>query len=130
MQGMSSLLCNFNLSTINLNKNVMGKYAIKKGKNNQYYFNLKADNGQVILTSEGYTSKSACENGIESVRKNSPEDKMYEMKKSSNAKFFFNLKAPNGQVIGTSELYEGEAGRENGIASVKKNGPGSTVVEE
>jgi uncharacterized protein len=108
----------------------MGKYVIKKGKNNEYYFNLKADNGQVILSSEGYSTKSACENGIESVKKNSPDDNRYDRKKSTNAKFYFNLKAANSQVIGNSEMYESEAGMENGISSVKKNGPNSSTVEE
>ncbi len=108
----------------------MGKYVIKKGKNNEYYFSLKADNGQVILSSEGYSSKSACENGIDSVKKNSPDDGKYERKKSTNGKHHFNLKAGNNQIIGKSEMYESEAGMNNGIESVKKNGPSSTIIEE
>lgn len=108
----------------------MGKYVIKKGKNEEYYFSLKADNGQVILSSEGYTSKSACENGIESVKKNSPNDERYDRKKSSNGKHYFNLKAANSQIIGNSEMYESEAGMNNGIESVKKNGPNANTVEE
>jgi len=108
----------------------MGKFVIKKAKNNEYYFSLKADNGQVILSSEGYSSKSACENGIESVKKNSPADERYERKKSTNGKHFFNLKAANSQIIGKSELYESLAGMNNGIESVKKNGPNADVVEE
>ena len=108
----------------------MGKYVIKKGKNEEYYFSLKADNGQVILSSEGYTSKSACENGIESVKKNAPNDERYDRKKSSNGKHYFNLKAANSQIIGNSEMYESEAGMNNGIESVKKNGPNANTVEE
>ena len=107
----------------------MGKFVIKKGKNDQYYFNLKADNGQVVLSSEMYTSKAACENGIESVRRNSANDSLYERKKSSNGKFHFNLKASNGQVIGKSELYETEASMLNGIESVKKNGVVTALIE-
>lgn len=108
----------------------MGKFVIKTGANNQYYFSLKADNGQKILASEGYTSKASCENGIESVKKNAPDDSRYEKKTSSNNKFYFNLKASNGQVIGTSEMYESESGRDGGIDSVKKNAPGASVEEE
>ena len=108
----------------------MGKFVTKTGKNGQYYFSLKADNGQSILGSEGYTSKAGCANGIESVKTNSQDDGRYEKKSSSNGKYYFNLKASNGQIIGTSEMYESEAGRENGIASVKKNAPGASVVEE
>ncbi len=93
-------------------------------------FDLKAGNGQVILTSEVYTTKAACQNGIESVKKNAPEDARYERKESTNGKPMFNLKATNGQVIGTSELYESIAARENGIESVKKNAPDAEIIEE
>lgn len=108
----------------------MGKFVISTRTNGEFQFNLKADNGQTILTSEGYSTKAACESGIDSVRKNAPDDARYERKTSSNGKPFFNLKAGNGQVIGNSELYESEASRENGIESVKKNAPDATVVDE
>lgn len=108
----------------------MAKFVIKQAKNSQFYFSLKADNGHVILSSEMYTSKAGCNNGIDSVKENAPLDGRYERKTSTNGKFYFNLKAGNGQVIGTSEMYEGEAGRDNGIESVKKNAPGATVAEE
>jgi uncharacterized protein len=105
----------------------MGKFVINTRKNGEFQFNLKADNGQVILASEGYTTRTACENGIESVRKNAPDDARYDRKKSTNSKDYFNLKASNGQVIGTSEMYESSSAMENGIASVKKNAPGASV---
>lgn len=108
----------------------MGKFVIKAGVNNQFYFSLKADNGQKILASEGYTSRSSCFVGIESVRANALDNTKYERKLSNNLKYYFNLKAGNGQVIGTSEMYDSEAGRDNGIASVKANAPSATVVEE
>ena len=101
----------------------MGKFVVTKGKNDEYYFNLKADNGQVILTSEGYKSKAACENGIESVKKNSPSDERFERKAAKNGKHFFNLKAANSQIIGSSQMYASESGMNNGIESIKKNGP-------
>lgn len=101
----------------------MGKFVVTKGKNDEYYFNLKADNGQVILTSEGYKSKAACENGIESVKKNSPSDGRFERKVAKNGKHFFNLKAANSQIIGSSQMYASESGMNNGIESVKKNAP-------
>lgn len=105
----------------------MGKFAISKRTNGEFQFNLKADNGQVILTSEGYSTKAACDNGIESVRKNAAEDTRFDRKKSTNNKHFFNLKAINGQVIGSSEMYESSSAMENGIASVKKNAPTASV---
>lgn len=108
----------------------MGKYVISIAKNGEYYFNLKATNGQTIITSEMYSSKAACTNGIESVMKNCDDDNKYDRKLSTNNKPYFNLKAANGQVIGTSEMYESGAGMETGIASVKKNGPSTMIVEE
>lgn len=107
----------------------MGKFEIKKRANDEFQFDLKAGNGQVILTSEGYKAKSGCLNGIESVKKNSQVDERFERKTAKNGKPYFNLKATNGQIIGTSEMYESEASRNNGIESVKKNAPDADVVD-
>lgn len=107
----------------------MGKFEITKRKNGEFQFNLKASNGQVILSSEGYTTKENCKNGIESVKKNSTVDARYDRLVSKNEKPYFNLKATNGQIIGTSELYESVASRENGIDSVKKNAPDAKVED-
>ena len=105
----------------------MGKFEIKTDKSGQFRFNLKANNGQVILSSEGYTTKAACENGIESVRKNSQEDGRFDRKTAKDGSPYFNLKASNGQVIGNSEMYSSTAAMENGIASVKTNAPDAAV---
>lgn len=107
----------------------MGKFVISTRRNGEFQFNLKAGNGQVILVSEGYTSRSACENGIESVKKNAPNDERYERVTTNAGKFRFNLKAGNGQVIGASETYESESGRDNGIESVKRNAPDADVED-
>ena len=103
-------------------------FELKK-KGDQYHFNLKASNGQVILTSEMYNSKAAAKNGIESIQKNCGDDARYEKKTAKNGKFHFNLKSTNGQVIGSSQMYSGESGMNNGIESVKKNAPGAEVKE-
>lgn len=108
----------------------MGKFVISKRKNGEVQFNLKASNGQTILTSEGYTSRSSCDNGIESVKKNAMDDNRFERKTSSNGMFFFNLKAANGQIIGSSEMYAQESGRENGIKSVMENAPGASIDDQ
>jgi uncharacterized protein YegP (UPF0339 family) len=108
----------------------MGNFVITKRSNGEFQFNLKAVNGQNILSSEGYSSKANCENGIESVKKNSQDDAKFDRKTSSNGKYYFNLKATNGQIIGTSEMYEAEAGRDNGIASVKTNAAAATVDDQ
>lgn len=108
----------------------MGKFVITVRKNGEFQFNLKAVNGQVILTSEGYSTKAACINGIESVKKNAVEEKKFEVNEANNGKFFFNLKAANGQVIGTSQMYASMDTMKTGIASVMKNAPKAPVVEE
>ena len=108
----------------------MGSFVISKRKNGEFQFVLKAGNGQVILASEGYSSKAACDNGIESVRKNSQVDARFDRLEAKNGKFYFNLKATNGQIVGTSEVYESVAARDNGIASVAKNAPDADVKEE
>lgn len=108
----------------------MGKFVITTRSNGEFQFNLQAGNGQTILSSEGYVAKTSCLNGIESVRKNSAEDSRFERKESSNGKWYFNLKATNGQVIGSSQMYESEAGRDNGIESVKNNAPEATVDDQ
>lgn len=107
----------------------MGKFEIKKRWNGEFQFNLKASNGQVILTSEGYSTKDGCKGGIQSVKNNAPYDSSYEKKVSSNYKYYFNMKASNGQVIGTSEMYETSSGRDNGIDSVKTNAPSATIED-
>lgn len=115
---------------VNLKINCMGKFVITKRANGEFQFNLKAGNGQTILTSEGYTTKAAATNGIESVQKNSQDDSRFDRKESSNGKPYFNLKASNGQIIGSSEMYESVAARENGIESVKKNAPDAETDDQ
>ncbi len=105
------------------------KFQIFKGTNDQYYFRLRARNGEIIIKSEGYVSKSGCENGIESVKENAPYDNRYEKKISTDGKYYFNLKAANGEIIGTSETYNSEQARDNGIESVKTNAPISPIED-
>ena len=107
----------------------MGKFEIKTIKNGEYQFNLKATNGQVILTSQGYKTKATCLNGVESVKKNSQDEKRFEVKQAANGKPFFNLMATNGQVIGSSQMYANELNMKNGIASVIKNAADAEIVD-
>lgn len=108
----------------------MGKFVITKRSNGEFQFVLKAGNGEPILTSEGYTTKANCNNGIESVKINSQDDSMYERKTSKNGQLYFTLNGTNGEVIGTSEMYDSESGRNNGIDSVKNNAPGAIIEDE
>ena len=122
----------------------MSAFVIKK-VNTGIMFNLKADNGQVIATSEVYTAAASCKNGIDSVRRNAPiaalEDQTtegfatekcpkFEMYVDRAGEFRFRLKAANGEIIAASEGYKAKESCENGIASVRENAPVAEMVEE
>ena len=107
----------------------MGKFEITTRKNGEFQFNLKASNGQVILTSQGYATKANCINGIESVKKNCQDEKRFDKKVASDGSPYFNLMATNGQVIGSSQMYANETNMNNGIASVMNNAPDAPIVD-
>ncbi|MEQ1598473.1 MAG: YegP family protein [Methylotenera sp.] len=106
-----------------------GKFEVKTAKSGQTHFNLLAGNGQIILQSEMYESKASALNGIASIQKNAGMDDRYDRLVSKSGKPYFVIKAGNHQVIGQSQQYESEAGRDNGIESVKKNAPDGEVVD-
>lgn len=108
----------------------MGTFVISRRKNDEFQFVLKAGNGEIILTSEGYSSKANCTNGIESVKRNSQDDSKFDKKEAKDGRTYFNLKATNGQIIGSSQMYSSTSGRDNGIESVKKNAPSAEVKED
>lgn len=122
----------------------MGKFVIKTVKSG-IKFDLKAGNGEVIATSEVYTTEAACKNGIESVRKNAPIAKLedqtaegfetvtnpkFEVYQDKAGEYRFRLKTRNGEIIAVSEGYKAKASCLNGIESVRKNAPDAPVVEE
>ncbi len=107
-----------------------GKFVVFKGKDGQDYFRLKAGNGEVILSSEGYKSAKSCANGIESVRKNSQDPKRFEVRTAKDGREYFVLKAGNGQEIGRSQMYKSGSGCRNGMKSVARNAADARVVEE
>ena len=104
-----------------------GWYELSSNDKGQYSFVLKAGNAETILRSEQYETKASAENGIASVQKNSPSEERFVRKDASDGRFYFNLKAANHQIIGTSQMYKASAGRDNGIASVQTNGPTTTI---
>ncbi len=106
-----------------------GKFELKQAKNGDFHFNLLAGNGQIILTSEMYKTKSSAENGIESIKKNAADETRYDRLTATSGKPYFVLKAGNHQIIGQSQMYESEASRDNGIESVKKNAPDANTED-
>ena len=122
----------------------MGKFIIKN-TNTGIKFDLKAGNGEVIATSEVYTTEAACRNGIDSVVRNAPiasiEDQTvegyevckhpkFEVYLDKAGEYRFRLKARNGEIIAVSEGYKAKSGCLNGIESVKKNAPDAEVVKK
>lgn len=105
-----------------------GSYQIQQNDKGQFSFALMAGNSETILRSEQYETKAAAENGIASVQKNSGVDERYDRKDAADGRFYFNLKAANHQVIGTSQMYASAQTRDGGIESVKANGPGAALV--
>ena len=122
----------------------MGKFIVKETKTG-IKFDLKANNGEIIATSEVYTTENACLNGIESVRKNAADGKLedqtvenfekqtnpkFEVYKDKAGEFRFRLKARNGEIIAVGEGYKAKASCLNGIDSIRRNAPDSPVVKE
>ena len=106
-----------------------GKFELKTSANGKFHFNLKAGNGQIILSSELYETRAAAENGIESVKRNGGDDARFEKRTSAKGDPYFVLKASNGQEIGRSEMYTSQAALENGIESVKTNAPDASIAD-
>ena len=118
-----------------------GKFVIITAKNGEFTFNLKASNGEVILTaSETYPSLDGCKGGINSVKNNAlakVEDQTreeslthpkFELYQDKAGEFRFRLKAANGEIIGKSEGYKAKASAKKGIASIAKNAPDAPIV--
>ncbi|OKP05678.1 YegP family protein [Xenorhabdus eapokensis] len=104
-----------------------GHYDLKKTKNGQFYFNLVAANGDIILSSEMYTTKAAANKGIHSVQVNSPDKTRHEVRKNKSGKPYFVLKARNHQIIAISETHANEASMKKSIQSVIKIGPTESI---
>jgi hypothetical protein len=97
------------------------RFELAMSTNGRYHFNLKAGNGEIILSSQMYASKAGAENGIASVKANSADDSRYERRTAKSGEPYFVLKAANGDVIGQSEMYSSARSMESGIESVKRN---------
>ena len=106
-----------------------GSFEIKPASDARYMFNLKASNGQVILTSQTYASLQSARDGVESVRRNAALAERFERRSASDGSPYFVLWASNGQEIGRSQMYGSEAARDNGIASVAAHAADARLIE-
>lgn len=106
------------------------KFELFKDTKGEYRFRLRARNGEMVLhSSEGYTTKQGCQQGIASVKINAPYDGRYDRRTANSGQYYFVLKAANGEVLGISEMYQTIANRENGIAAVKRDAPNAPVED-
>ncbi len=121
----------------------MGKFVVKEVKTG-FKFDLKAGNGEIIATSEVYTSEQGCLSGIESVRKNAVAAKLedqtvenfetvtnpkFEVYVDKAGEFRFRLKARNGEIIATGEGYKAKASCLNGIDSIRRTAPDAEITK-
>ncbi|CAM3013185.1 YegP family protein [Rariglobus hedericola] len=103
-------------------------YQISPTTNSKFMFNLKAENNQVILTSQVYEQKQSALDGIASVQANGPFSKNFEHLTSTASEPYFVLKAQNGEIIGKSQMYSSQASAEAGITSVQINSRSEVIT--
>lgn len=108
----------------------MAEFQLKKTDAGQFNFSLKNDADKTLLRSEQYNSKSSAQNGIESVRNNAHSESRYELKTTDSGKYYFNLKATNGQIVATSVMYADEATRNAAVAETQTVAKAAGVVED
>lgn len=106
-----------------------GKYVLHPAGDAQFHWDLKGANARTILSSQLYASKASAEAGIKSCRTNSGDDARYERLTSKDSSPYFVLKAANGEVLGTSQMYSSESARDQGISSCRENGPAGTIQD-
>lgn len=104
-----------------------GKYILHPAGDAQFHWDLKGANARTILSSQLYAAKASAETGIRSCRVNSGDETRYERLVSKDTQPYFVLKAANGEIIGTSQMYGSETARDHGIASCRENGPTGAI---
>lgn len=106
-----------------------GKFEIYKDKAGEFRFRLKASNGQNVLSSEGYKTKSSAQNGIQSVQQNSGDPARFEKSETASGTYRFSITAKNNQVIGQSQGYKSASSRNKGIEAVARAAKGAETVD-
>ncbi len=105
------------------------KFEVYKGKNDEHYFRLVDSKNRVLLSGEGYKQKESMLNGIESIKKNLPLPTGIEKKESTNGKHYFNVKSTNGQIVGTSALFDSKGQIDKLITEIEKELPEMLVID-
>jgi len=105
------------------------KFETYKGNNNEFYFRLMDSTNKILLSSEGYKQKENLMTGIEAVKKNLPILSSVEKKIAQNGKYFFNVKSTNGQVVGTSSMFDSPDLRDKWLGEIQKEASQLKVVD-
>ena len=105
------------------------KFELKRAVNGKFVFNLKAENGETVLTSQTYASRGSAISGVESVRKNVTQAARFERKVAKDGSAYFVVMAANGKQIGRSETYSSASAMEKGIESVRKQAKAAKVED-
>jgi uncharacterized protein YegP (UPF0339 family) len=106
-----------------------GKFEIKRAKDNEFYFNLLAPNGEIILTSEMYRSKTGAKKGVAAVQANAGDPNRFDRRIDKRKEHYFVLKAANHRIVGCSEMYSDTTAMEKGIRSVMKNSKMTKITD-
>ena len=93
----------------------------------QYWYHLRADNGEIVQSGEGYTAKASCENGIQAVQANCQPQRFQSFLESGQ--YGFNHVAANGEIIGRSEKYTTAQARDHGLQVVLREAPEAQVQD-
>lgn len=106
------------------------QFELTRNDKGEYHFKLVNTDGRTLLRSEGYNSKSSCSNGIESVRKNAANDKHYDLKSATDGRPYFNLKAGNGQIVGTSPMFADAAACDAAMAATRAGASDAPIQDK
>ena len=100
-------------------KATVGKWIIKEKGEGEFVAFLYANNGEIMLTSEIYTSEESARAGIDTIRKN-VDGGTFVNYKDKNKNFYFKLKSVKNRILCVSETYKSEALAESAKESVKR----------
>ena len=92
------------------------RFQVFRGLDQKYYFHLRAGNGEIVLQSQGYSSRAGANGGVSSVQQNGADARRYQVLPAADGKFYFVLRAANGQIIGRGQTYATKASAERGVA--------------
>jgi uncharacterized protein YegP (UPF0339 family) len=104
------------------------RFEVFAGKNGKFYFRLKVQSGESILSSHGYALRDSARRAIQSVRDHASDAACYVAKKNKAGKSYFLLVARNSKAIGTSQSFASPQGMKKGIEALKKAAPKARIV--